>query len=418
MKILLVGSGGREHAIAWKINQSPKLEKLYVAPGNAGTKSLAINLDISDSDIQGLKNFALLEEIDLTIVGPETPLALGIVDVFMEAGLPIFGPTASAARLESSKSFAKAVMEKWRIPTASYEAFDDPQKAVTYLEGLDTFPTVLKADGLAAGKGVYICQDKSEAITALNDLMVDKVFGDAGTTLVVEEFLEGWELSAFAFSDGETISNLVAACDYKRIGEGDTGPNTGGMGAFSPPKLWDENLIGQIEDLVINPVVQAMKTDHEPFVGTIFAGMMITDKGPKVVEFNCRLGDPETQVILPLMKNDILDVFTSCVNGELKRIKVEWGKDASVAVVLASGGYPGGYATGYLVDGLEAVTDSVHVFHAGTKINSEGKIVTDGGRVLAVNTLGENINEASEAAYEHIEKINFYDMYYRKDIAK
>ena len=418
MKILLVGSGGREHAIAWKINQSPKLEKLYVAPGNAGTKSLAINLDISDSDIQGLKNFALLEEIDLTIVGPETPLALGIVDVFMEAGLPIFGPTASAARLESSKSFAKAVMEKWRIPTASYEAFDDPQKAVTYLEGLDTFPTVLKADGLAAGKGVYICQDKSEAITALNDLMVDKVFGDAGTTLVVEEFLEGWELSAFAFSDGETISNLVAACDYKRIGEGDTGPNTGGMGAFSPPKLWDENLIGQIEDLVINPVVQAMKTDHEPFVGTIFAGIMITDKGPKVVEFNCRLGDPETQVILPLMKNDILDVFTSCVNGELKRIKVEWGKDASVAVVLASGGYPGGYATGYLVDGLEAVTDSVHVFHAGTKINSEGKIVTDGGRVLAVNTLGENINEASEAAYEHIEKINFYDMYYRKDIAK
>jgi len=418
LKILLVGSGGREHAIAWKINQSPKLEKLYVAPGNAGTKSLAINLDISDSDIQGLKNFALLEEIDLTIVGPETPLALGIVDVFMEAGLPIFGPTASAARLESSKSFAKAVMEKWRIPTASYEAFDDPQKAVTYLEGLDTFPTVLKADGLAAGKGVYICQDKSEAITALNDLMVDKVFGDAGTTLVVEEFLEGWELSAFAFSDGETISNLVAACDYKRIGEGDTGPNTGGMGAFSPPKLWDENLIGQIEDLVINPVVQAMKTDHEPFVGTIFAGIMITDKGPKVVEFNCRLGDPETQVILPLMKNDILDVFTSCVNGELKRIKVEWGKDASVAVVLASGGYPGGYATGYLVDGLEAVTDSVHVFHAGTKINSEGKIVTDGGRVLAVNTLGENINEASEAAYEHIEKINFYDMYYRKDIAK
>ncbi len=418
MKILLVGSGGREHAIAWKINQSPKLEKLYVAPGNAGTKSLAINLNISDSDIQGLKNFALQEEIELTIVGPETPLALGIVDVFMEAGLPIFGPTASAARLESSKSFAKAVMEKWRIPTASYEVFDDSQKAVTYLEGLDTFPTVLKADGLAAGKGVYICQDKSEAITALNDLMVDKVFGDAGTTLVVEEFLEGWELSAFAFSDGETISNLVAACDYKRIGEGDTGPNTGGMGAFSPPKLWDENLIAQIEDLVINPVVQAMKTDHEPFVGTIFAGMMITDKGPKVVEFNCRLGDPETQVILPLMKNDILDVFTSCVNGELKRIKVEWGKDASVAVVLASGGYPGGYTTGYLVDGLEAVTDSVHVFHAGTKINSEGKIVTDGGRVLAVNTLGENISEASEAAYEHIEKINFYDMYYRKDIAK
>ena len=418
MKILLVGSGGREHAIAWKINQSPRLEKLYVAPGNAGTRSVATNIDIPESDIQSLKNFALQEEIDLTIVGPETPLALGIVDEFMELGLPIFGPTASAARLESSKSFAKAVMEKWSIPTGSHEVFSDPQKAVTYLEGLDIFPTVLKADGLAAGKGVYICQDKSEAMTALNDLMVTKVFGDAGTTLIVEEFLDGWELSAFAFSDGETTSSLVAACDYKRIGEGDTGPNTGGMGAFSPPKLWDKNLIGQIEDQVINPIVQAMKTDHEPFVGTIFAGMMITDKGPKVVEFNCRLGDPETQVILPLMKNDILDVFTSCVNGELKRIKVEWGKDTSVAVVLASGGYPGGYATGYLVNGLEAVSDSVNVFHAGTKLNSEGKIVTDGGRVLAVNTLGKNINEASETAYECIEKINFDDMYYRKDIAK
>ena len=398
-----MGRGGREHAIAWKINQSSKLEKLYVAPGNAGTRSVATNLDISESDIQGLKNFALQKEIDLTIVGPETPLALGIVDVFMESGLAIFGPTASAARLESSKSFAKAVMEKWRIPTASYEAFTDPLQAVAYLEGLDTFPTVLKADGLAAGKGVYICQDKSEAMTALNDLMVTKVFGDAGTTLVVEEFLEGWELSAFAFSDGETTSNLVAACDYKRIGEGDTGPNTGGMGAFSPPKVWDKELIGQIEDLVINPIVQAMKTDHEPFVGTIFAGMMITDKGPKVVEFNCRLGDPETQVILPLMKNDILDVFTSCVNGELKGIKVEWGKDASVAVVLASGGYPGGYATGYLIDGLAEVTDSANVFHAGTKLIGEGKIVTDGGRVLAVNTLGENINKAAESAYEYIE---------------
>ena len=418
MKILLVGSGGREHAIAWKINQSDKLEKLYVAPGNAGTRSLATNLDISDSDIQGLKNFALQEEIDLTIVGPEGPLALGIVDVFMESGLPIFGPTASAARLESSKSFAKAVMEKWGIPTASYETFNDPQKAIIYLEELNTFPTVLKADGLAAGKGVYICQDRSEAMSALHDLMVTKVFGDAGTILVVEEFLAGWELSAFAFSDGETTSSLVAACDYKRIGEGDTGPNTGGMGAFSPPKVWDEALMGQIENLVIKPVVQAMKTDHQPFMGTIFAGMMITDKGPKVVEFNCRLGDPETQVILPLMKNDILDVFTNCVNGQLEDINVEWGKDASVAVVLASGGYPSGYATGYRINGLDELTDSVNVFHAGTKLNSEGKIVTDGGRVLAVNTLGKSIGEASETAYEYIRRINFDDMYYRKDIAK
>lgn len=418
MKILLVGSGGREHAIAWKINQSPKLEKLFIAPGNAGTKSIGTNVEISDTDIEALKNFALAREIDLTIVGPEAPLALGIVDVFVETGLPIFGPTASAARLESSKSFAKDVMEKWNIPTASYKAFQDPEKANSYLENLNYFPTVLKADGLAAGKGVYICQHKSEALSAFKDIMVSKVFGDAGTTLVIEEFLEGWELSAFAFTDGESISDLVAACDYKRVGEGDTGPNTGGMGAFSPPRIWDQNLKDQIRDLVIKPIVEAMRTDHEPFVGTIFAGMMITEAGPKVVEFNCRLGDPETQVILPLLGNDILEIFESCVNRRLNSIKVDWRKDASVAVVLASGGYPSTYSTGYPIDGLTLGGDSVNIFHAGTKLDEEGKIVTNGGRVLAVNALAPDINQAADVVYENIREITFRNMYYRADVAK
>lgn len=418
MKILLIGSGGREHAIAWKINQSPKLEKLFIAPGNAGTKSIGTNVEIADTDIEALKNFALAREIDLTIVGPEAPLALGIVDVFAEAGLPIFGPTASAAKLESSKSFAKDVMEKWDIPTASHKVFQDSEDANSYLEGLNSFPTVLKADGLAAGKGVYICQHKSEAVTALQDIMVSKVFGDAGTTLVIEEFLEGWELSVFAFTDGESISDLVAACDYKRIGEGDTGPNTGGMGAFSPPRIWDQNLKDQIRDLVIRPIVEAMRTDHEPFVGTIFAGMMITAEGPKVVEFNCRLGDPETQVILPLLRNDILEIFESCVNGRLKSVKVEWRKDASVAVVLASGGYPSAYTTGYPIDGLALGGDSVNIFHAGTKLDEEGRIVTNGGRVLAVNALAQDINQAADVVYENIRAITFSDMYYRTDVSK
>ena len=418
MKILLIGSGGREHAIAWKINQSPKLEKLFIAPGNAGTKSIGTNVEIADTDIEALKNFALASEIDLTIVGPEVPLALGIADVFVEAGLPIFGPTASAAKLESSKSFAKDVMEKWDIPTASHKVFQDSEEANSYLESLNSFPTVLKADGLAAGKGVYICQHKSEAVTALQDIMVSKVFGDAGTTLVIEEFLEGWELSVFAFTDGESISDLVAACDYKRIGEGDTGPNTGGMGAFSPPRIWDQNLKDQIRDLVIRPIVEAMRTDYEPFIGTIFAGMMMTAEGPKVVEFNCRLGDPETQVILPLLRNDILEIFESCVNGRLKSVKVEWRKDASVAVVLASGGYPSAYTTGYPIDGLALGGDSVNIFHAGTKLDGEGRIVTNGGRVLAVNALAQDINQAADVVYENIRAITFSDMYYRTDVSK
>ena len=300
MKVLLVGSGGREHAIAWKIKQSPKLDKLYIAPGNAGTQSLGINLNISDTDIDALLNFAKERDIDLTIVGPEAPLASGIVDVFSEAKLPIFGPRAAAARLESSKSFAKKVMKKWDIPTASYTSFDEPLEAIAYIDDISSFPTVVKADGLAAGKGVYICQNRLEAVSAINEIMVEKVFGTAGTTLVIEEFLDGWELSAFVFTDGKSVSEIAAACDYKRIGEGDTGPNTGGMGAYSPPHIWNQKIKDEIMNLVVKPVIDGMRKEYEAFTGTLFAGMMITKDGPKVIEFNCRLGDPETQVLLPL----------------------------------------------------------------------------------------------------------------------
>ena len=418
MKVLLVGSGGREHAIAWKIKQSPKLDKLYIAPGNAGTQSLGINLNISDTDIDALLNFAKERDIDLTIVGPEAPLASGIVDVFSEAKLPIFGPRAAAARLESSKSFAKKVMKKWDIPTASYTSFDEPLEAIAYIDDISSFPTVVKADGLAAGKGVYICQNRLEAVSAINEIMVEKVFGTAGTTLVIEEFLDGWELSAFVFTDGKSISEIAAACDYKRIGEGDTGPNTGGMGAYSPPHIWNQKIKDEIMNLVVKPVIDGMRKEYEAFTGTLFAGMMITKDGPKVIEFNCRLGDPETQVLLPLLKSDLLDVAVACANGTLKTSDVEWSTDASVAIVVASGGYPNSYSTGHKISGIGNLDGKTKIFHAGTTTNPEGDIVTNGGRVLSINAVSENMELAKSTAYADARKIFFKDIYMRNDIAK
>ena len=417
MNVLLVGSGGREHALAWKINQSPKLDRLFIAPGNAGTQSLGTNLQISDTDIDGLLQFAKKNDVGLTIVGPEAPLASGIVDIFADAELPIFGPKAAAAKLESSKSFAKKVMESWGIPTASHVSFNKPDQAIAYLDEITSFPTVIKADGLAAGKGVYICQNKAEAVSAITEIMVSKVFGNAGKTLVIEEFLDGWELSAFAFTDGNSISELVAACDYKRIGEDDTGPNTGGMGAFSPPPIWDQNMKDEIMDLVIKPVIDGMRTDHEPFMGTLFAGMMITNEGPKVVEFNCRLGDPETQVLLPLLDSDLLDIMESCVNGTLESSDVEWSSSSSVAIVLASGGYPNSYSTGHRIDGLSHLDEKTKIFHAGTTTNSKGEVVTNGGRVLSVNAVAKNMDLARSTAYAGAKRISFKDVYMRNDIA-
>ena len=417
MNVLLVGSGGREHALAWKINQSPKLDRLFIAPGNAGTQSLGTNLQISDTDIDGLLQFAKKNDVGLTIVGPEAPLASGIVDIFADAELPIFGPKAAAAKLESSKSFAKKVMENWGIPTASHVSFNKPDQAIAYLDEITSFPTVIKADGLAAGKGVYICENKAEAVSAITEIMVSKVFGNAGKTLVIEEFLDGWELSAFAFTDGNSISELVAACDYKRIGEDDTGPNTGGMGAFSPPPIWDQNMKDEIMDLVIKPVIDGMRTDHEPFMGTLFAGMMITNEGPKVVEFNCRLGDPETQVLLPLLDSDLLDIMESCVNGTLESSDVKWSSNSSVAIVLASGGYPNSYSTGHRIDGLSHLDEKTKIFHAGTTTNSKGEVVTNGGRVLSVNAVAKNMDLARSTAYAGAKRISFKDVYMRNDIA-
>ena len=417
MNVLLVGSGGREHALAWKINQSPKLDRLFIAPGNAGTQSLGTNLQISDTDIDGLLQFAKKNDVGLTIVGPEAPLASGIVDIFADAELPIFGPKAAAAKLESSKSFAKKVMENWGIPTASHVSFNKPDQAIAYLDEITSFPTVIKADGLAAGKGVYICENKAEAVSAITEIMVSKVFGNAGKTLVIEEFLDGWELSAFAFTDGNSISELVAACDYKRIGEDDTGPNTGGMGAFSPPPIWDQNMKDEIMDLVIRPVIDGMRTDHEPFMGTLFAGMMITNEGPKVVEFNCRLGDPETQVLLPLLDSDLLDIMESCVNGTLESSDVKWSSNSSVAIVLASGGYPNSYSTGHRIDGLSHLDEKTKIFHAGTTTNSKGEVVTNGGRVLSVNAVAKNMDLARSTAYAGAKRISFKDVYMRNDIA-
>jgi len=417
LNVLLVGSGGREHALAWKINQSPKLDRLFIAPGNAGTQSLGTNLQISDTDIDGLLQFAKKNDVGLTIVGPEAPLASGIVDIFADAELPIFGPKAAAAKLESSKSFAKKVMENWGIPTASHVSFNKPDQAIAYLDEITSFPTVIKADGLAAGKGVYICENKAEAVSAITEIMVSKVFGNAGKTLVIEEFLDGWELSAFAFTDGNSISELVAACDYKRIGEDDTGPNTGGMGAFSPPPIWDQNMKDEIMDLVIKPVIDGMRTDHEPFMGTLFAGMMITNEGPKVVEFNCRLGDPETQVLLPLLDSDLLDIMESCVNGTLESSDVKWSSNSSVAIVLASGGYPNSYSTGHRIDGLSHLDEKTKIFHAGTTTNSKGEVVTNGGRVLSVNAVAKNMDLARSTAYAGAKRISFKDVYMRNDIA-
>ena len=418
MNVLLVGSGGREHALAWKINQSPNLDRLFIAPGNAGTQSLGTNLQISDTDIDGLLQFAKKNDVGLTIVGPEAPLASGIVDIFADAELPIFGPKAAAAKLESSKSFAKKVMENWGIPTASHVSFNKPDQAIAYLDEITSFPTVIKADGLAAGKGVYICENKAEAVSAITEIMVSKVFGNAGKTLVIEEFLDGWELSAFAFTDGNSISELVAACDYKRIGEDDTGPNTGGMGAFSPPPIWDQNMKDEIMDLVIKPVIDGMRTDHEPFMGTLFAGMMITNEGPKVVEFNCRLGDPETQVLLPLLDSDLLDIMESCVNGTLESSDVKWKSNSSVAIVLASGGYPNSYSTGHKISGISHLDDKTKIFHAGTTTNSEGDVITNGGRVLSVNAVAHNMELARSTAYAGAKRISFKNVYMRNDIAK
>ena len=418
MKILVVGSGGREHALCWKIAQSKKADKIYCAPGNAGVAEVAECVAIGAMEFEKLAEFAVQHEIDLTVIGMDDPLVGGIVDVFEEKGLRIFGPRKNAAILEGSKAFSKDLMKKYHIPTAAYENFDDPQKALAYLETAK-FPIVLKADGLALGKGVLICNTLEEAKEGVKSIMLDKQFGTAGNQMVIEEFMTGREVSVLSFVDGKTIKIMTSAQDHKRALDGDQGLNTGGMGTFSPSPFYTAQVDEFCQKYIYQATVDAMRAEGREFKGIIFFGLMLTENGPKVLEYNARFGDPETQVVLPRMKNDIVDVFEACVDGNLDQIDLEFEGNAAVCVVLASEGYPVKYEKGFPIGGLEKFKDqdSYFVFHAGTKME-EGKIVTNGGRVLGVTATGATLKEARANAYEAAKWVTFDNKYCRSDIGK
>lgn len=418
MKVLIVGSGGREHAIAWKVAKSSKVDKIYCAPGNAGIAEIAECVDIGAMEFDKLVAFAKEKAIDLTIIGMDDPLVGGVVDEFEKAGLRVFGPRKNAAILEGSKAFSKDLMKKYNIPTAAYETFDSAEKAMQYLE-TSKYPIVLKADGLALGKGVLICNTKEEAMDGVKTLMLDKQFGQAGNTIVVEEFMTGREVSVLSFVDGNTIKIMTSAQDHKRAKDGDKGLNTGGMGTFSPSPFYTKEVDEFCRKYIYQPSVDAMKAEGREFKGIIFFGLMLTEDGPKVLEYNARFGDPETQVVLPRMKNDIIDVFEACIDGTLDKIDLQFEDNAAVCVVLASDGYPVSYEKGFEIKGLDNFKDkdSYFVFHAGTKL-SDGKIVTNGGRVLGVTATGRDLKEARANAYEATKWIDFDNKYMRNDIGK
>lgn len=414
MQVLIIGGGGREHALAWKVKQSPKVANIYCAPGNAGIRDYATCLDIKDNDLEGLLKFAQEEKIDLTIVGPEVPLSLGIVDLFNKNGLKIFGPSKLAAELEASKAFSKDLMKKYNIPTAEYEVFTEVEAAIDYIEDIG-IPCVVKADGLAAGKGVMVCFSKEEAVKAIYEILLDQKFGDAGASLIIEEFLDGQEVSMLAFSDGKTVLPMVSSQDHKQVFDMDKGPNTGGMGAYSPAPIYTDEIHEFVIKEVLEKTLQAMEAEGRSFKGILYAGLMLSSKGVKVLEFNARFGDPETQVVLPRLETDLIDILETAIAGELETLEIKWSKDAAVCVVMASGGYPGDYEKGKVITGLEDVPSTVQVFHAGTEIVNE-QVVTKGGRVLGVTALGSTIKEAIDNAYQGVEKINFEGVHYRKDI--
>jgi phosphoribosylamine--glycine ligase len=416
MKILVVGGGGREHALVWKIAQSSKVSKVYCAPGNAGISEQATIIPIHAKDLNGLLEFALKEKIDLTVVGPEDPLTRGIVDLFESKGLLIFGARKKAAEIEGSKAFAKEMMKKYHIPTAFYEIFDNRNEAVKYIRNQGA-PIVVKADGLAAGKGVIVCKTVEEAIRSVDQIMVEKVFGNAGNRVVVEEYLVGEEASYIAFTDGKTILPMASSQDHKPILDGDQGPNTGGMGAYSPAPVVTEEVHEKIMEKILRPIIYGMGEEGRPYQGVLYAGLMIHEGHPKVLEFNARFGDPETQPVLMRMKGDMVPILEACMQGTLSRHKIEWDNRASVCVVMASKGYPGSYEKGKVIEGLKEVSrmDGVSVFHAGTSLK-EGQIVTSGGRVLGVTGLGEDIPRAIERTYQAVKKISWEGVYYRTDI--
>ncbi len=418
MQVLLIGGGGREHAIAWKLVQSDEVDQLYVAPGNGGTADLpkTQNVPLADSDVTGLRDFALENQIDLTVVGPEAPLTLGVVDLFRAAGLRIFGPTQTAAQLEGSKAFSKEFMEKYDIPTGSAVIFTDFDEAARHLRQLDDVP-VVKASGLAAGKGVILPVTMAEAAIVIRRMLEEDSFGDAGTTVLLEERMEGPEVSVLAFCDGTNLAVMPAAQDHKRLLENDYGPNTGGMGAFAPSPLATDELLAEVRSKVLEPALAGMAAEGMPYVGVLYAGIMLTEDGIKVLEFNCRFGDPETQVILPLLNSDLVEIITACIDGTLADVDIIWNGKSAVTVVLASDGYPGDYTTGVEITKIdEAVDGGALVFHAGTKYK-EGRLLTDGGRVLAVTGLGRDLNAAAHAAYGGVNRIHFNNARYRKDIA-
>lgn len=419
MKILVVGGGGREHAICAKIAQSSKCERLYCAPGNAGISEIAECVPLSVSDFSGIGDFAVQNKIDLCVIGPDDPLAAGITDALEERGLKVFGPRKNAAIIEASKAFSKDLMKKYGIPTAAYEVFDSCEKASAYLQTAN-YPIVLKADGLALGKGVLICNTREEALEGIKTLMLDKKFGNAGNTVVIEEFLVGREISVLSFVDGKTIKIMASAQDHKRAKDNDEGLNTGGMGNFSPTPFYTAEVDEYCKKYIYQPTVDAMAKEGRPFKGVIFFGLILTKDGPKVLEYNARFGDPETQVVLPRMKNDIVDVFIACVEGTLDKVELEFRDDACVCVVLASDGYPESYKKGFPVTGLESFKgrDDYFIFHAGTKLAEDGTVLTNGGRVFGVTALGKDIHEARAKAYEATNWVNFENKYMRTDIAK
>ncbi|MBN1389567.1 MAG: phosphoribosylamine--glycine ligase [Candidatus Thermoplasmatota archaeon] len=418
MKVLVIGSGGREHAIVWKVKKSRWVNKVYCAPGNGGISSLAVCVPIQADDIDNLLKFAQENEIDLTIVGPEGPLSEGIVDRFEERGLRIFGPTKAAARLESSKSYAKMIMERYNIPTAKYVTFKSPEEARKYI--IETGgPLVVKVDGLASGKGAFPCEDELEALEAVN-LIASGAFKEAGSKVLIEEYLVGEEASVLAFSDGKNVIPLESAQDHKRALDDDKGLNTGGMGAYSPAPVVTEDLASRIYDEILVPTIKGMKAEGHPYKGILYAGLMITEEGPKVIEYNCRFGDPEIQAVIPRLATDIIKPILACCDGSLDKVKLRWSRNSSVCVVMASGGYPGKYTRGHPITGLEKVEkmDNTIVFHAGTRIDEEGRTVTSGGRVLGITALGPNIKETIRSAYKGVKKVEFKDAFYRTDIGK
>ncbi len=416
MKVMVIGGGGREHALAWQIARSSRVEKVFVAPGNAGTALIAENLDILPTDIKTLGKIAQNRGIELVIVGPEIPLALGIVDYFDSQGIPVFGPTKAAAQIESSKVFARNLMVKYHIPCPRGKIFSSYVEARTYLEQ-QRLPVVVKADGLAAGKGVIIANSKKQAVKALDDIMKAKCFGSAGDKVIIDEYLSGREVSLIAFTDGKTVLPMLPACDYKKVWDNDQGPNTGGMGSYSPPGFFPAELIEKATNTILLPAVRAMASEGISYKGVLYAGLMLTDGEFSVLEFNCRFGDPETQALLPLLKTDFVDILLAVIRGNLNQIKIEWSSGACVGVVMASAGYPSSYKKGLQIKGLNEMDKDLSIFHAGTRLGNDGIIYTNGGRVLSLVGTGKNMAEAREKVYSNIPKIYFEGCQYRKDIA-